>query len=63
MVVKACNFVMHVWNEIKLRWYIHEFMVNWMTLHQVLEMATALHKTHLNTMLHAVAAEHRSQFR
>ena len=45
---------MHVWNEIKLRWYFNEFMVNWMTLCQALEMVTALRKTHLSTSLHVV---------
>jgi antirestriction protein ArdC len=52
MVVKGYNFVIHVWNELKLRRYVHEFVVKWMTSHQVLEMASAVRKTHLNTTLH-----------
>jgi hypothetical protein len=45
---------MHVGNEIKLSWYIHEFTVNWMTLRHLTEMATSFRKTRLNTTLHVV---------
>jgi len=49
-VIEAYNFVTHAQSEMELRWHIHEFMQNQMTLHHVLKMAAALHYTHRWTL-------------
>lgn len=51
--VEAC--ISQRMDRMKRNWGdIHEFMENWMTLHQAFKMVVAVHWTHLNTRVHVV---------